>query len=83
MRTQRARESLQVFATAIEQLAYRAYPTLPEEHIRRESGRAFADGVEDPDIQIQLLLGGGKTKRGPQTGARTTGSIPSCQIPQD
>jgi hypothetical protein len=34
---------------------------LPEEHIRREAGKAFADGVKDPDIKIQLLLGGEKT----------------------
>jgi hypothetical protein len=54
-------ESLQEFATAIEQLAHRAYPTLPEDHIRREAGKAFADGVEDPNIKIQLLLGGEKT----------------------
>jgi hypothetical protein len=60
-RTQRARESLQEFATAIKQLAHRTYPTLPDEHIRREAGKAFTDGVEDPDIKIQLLLGGEKT----------------------
>jgi peptide subunit release factor 1 (eRF1) len=60
-RTQRAGESLQEFAAAIEQLAHRAYLTLPEERIRREAGKAFADGVKDPDIKIQLLLGGEKT----------------------
>jgi hypothetical protein len=37
-------------ATAIEQLAHRAYPALPEDHVRKEAGRAFTDGVEDPDI---------------------------------
>jgi hypothetical protein len=46
---------------AIEQLAHRAYPTLPKDHIKREAGKAFAVGVEDPDIKIQLLLGGKKT----------------------
>jgi hypothetical protein len=61
MGTQKAGESLQEFATAIEHLAHRAYPTLPEEHIRREAGKTFADGVQDPDIKIQLLLGGEKT----------------------
>jgi hypothetical protein len=60
-RTQKARESLQDFATAIEQLACRAYPTLPEDYIRREAGRAFAYGLKDPDIKIQLLLGGERT----------------------
>jgi hypothetical protein len=60
-RTQRSGESLQEFATAIKQLALRVYPTLPEEHIRQEAGKVFADGVEDPDIKIQLLLGGKKT----------------------
>jgi hypothetical protein len=58
--TQKAGASLQDFATAIEQLAHRAYPTLPEDHIRRETGRAFAYGVKDSDIKIQLLLGGEK-----------------------
>jgi cob(I)alamin adenosyltransferase len=45
-RNQKAGESLQDFATAIEQLAHRAYPTLPEDHIRREAGRAFAYWVK-------------------------------------
>jgi hypothetical protein len=60
-RTHTAGASLQKFATFIEQLAHRAYPTLPKEHIRRQSGKEFADGVEDPDIKIQLLLRGEKT----------------------
>jgi hypothetical protein len=59
--TQKPGESLQESATAIEQLAHRAYPALPEDHVRKEAGRAFTDGVEDPDIKIQLLLGGEKT----------------------
>jgi hypothetical protein len=46
---------------AIKQCAHHAYPTLPEDHIRREAGKAFADRVEDPTINIQLLLGGEKT----------------------
>jgi hypothetical protein len=33
---------------AIEQLAHRTYLTLPEDHIRREAGKAFADRLEDP-----------------------------------
>jgi hypothetical protein len=59
--TQRAGESLQDFATAVEQLAHRAYPTLPEDHIRREAGKAFTDGVEDHEIKVALLIGGKKT----------------------
>jgi hypothetical protein len=58
-RTQEAGESLQDLATAIEQLAHRTYPTLPEEHVWREAGRAY--GVADPDIKFQLLLGAEKT----------------------
>jgi hypothetical protein len=54
-------ESLQEFATTVKQLACCAYPALPEDHVRREVGKAFADGVEDPNIKIQLLLGGEKT----------------------
>jgi hypothetical protein len=60
-RTQRAGESQQDFATAIEQLAHRAYPTLPEDHIMREAGKAFADRVEDHEIKVALLIGGEKT----------------------
>jgi hypothetical protein len=45
----------------IEQLAHRAYPTLSEKNIRRKASQAFADGAEDPDIKLQLLLGGEKT----------------------
>jgi hypothetical protein len=60
-RTRKARKSLQEVATAIEQLAHHGYPTLPEDHIRREAGKAFMDTVEDPDIKMPLLIGGQKT----------------------
>jgi hypothetical protein len=60
-RTQMVGESLQDFAMAIEELVHRAYPALPEDHIRTEAGNAFADGVKDPFIKMQLLLGGEKT----------------------
>jgi hypothetical protein len=43
---------MQDFAKAIELLAHRAYPTLPEDHIGREAGKAFAYGVQDTDIKI-------------------------------
>jgi hypothetical protein len=83
-RTQRARESLQDFATAIEQLAHRAYSTLLKDHIWREAGKAFAYRVEDPNIKIQVLLGGEKTvNRGPQAGTRITGHTRSSQAPQN
>jgi hypothetical protein len=52
---------LQEFARAVEQLDHSAYPALPEDHIRREAGKAFADGVEDHAIPIQLLLEREKT----------------------
>jgi hypothetical protein len=48
-RTQRARDSLQDSAVAVEQLAHRAYPTLHEDHI------CVCIGVEDPNIKIQVL----------------------------
>jgi hypothetical protein len=38
-----------------------ALTTLPEDHIRTEAGKAFVDGIEDPDIKIRLLQGGEKT----------------------
>jgi hypothetical protein len=47
MRTQKVGESLQDFATVIEQLNHLAYNTFPEDHIRREAGKAFVDRVED------------------------------------
>jgi hypothetical protein len=40
--------SLQEFTTTVEQLGHRDYPALPEGSVRREAGKAFADGVEDP-----------------------------------
>jgi hypothetical protein len=40
---------LQIFAT---QLAHCTHPALPEDHIRRKAGEAFADRVEDPTIKI-------------------------------
>jgi hypothetical protein len=48
-RTQMAGESLQAFATALEVLEHRTYPTLPENHIGREAGKTFAYRVHDPD----------------------------------
>jgi hypothetical protein len=33
-------------------------PRIPEDNIRREAGKAFADGLGDTVIKIQLLLGG-------------------------
>jgi hypothetical protein len=40
-------KSWQEFATTIKQLAYHACSALPEDHIRRDAGKAFADRVED------------------------------------
>jgi hypothetical protein len=48
MRTQRIGESVQEFATAVEQLAHRSCPALPKDHVMREAGKVFIDGVEDP-----------------------------------
>jgi hypothetical protein len=50
-RTQKAGESLQDFVTAIELLAHRAYPTLPEDHIGRVTGKGFTYGAQDPYIK--------------------------------
>jgi hypothetical protein len=51
-RAQGVSESLQDFATTVEQLAHSAYTALPKDNVRREAGRAFADRVEDPDTNI-------------------------------
>jgi hypothetical protein len=61
VRKHKAGESLQDFATAIQQLALRAYPASPEEHIRRKAGKVFVEGIQDYEIKIRLLLGGEKT----------------------
>jgi hypothetical protein len=45
-KTQKVGETSQEFAMAIEHLAHGAYPTLPQDHIRKEAGKAVADGVE-------------------------------------
>jgi hypothetical protein len=52
---------LQEFTTAFQQVAHPTYPALPKDNIRRWVGSAFADGIEDPVIKIQLLLGGEET----------------------
>jgi hypothetical protein len=54
-RTQSIGESLQEFYTTVKHLAHRAYPVLPEDHVRREGGKAFTNGVEATDTKIQLL----------------------------
>lgn len=59
--TQNIRISSQEFATAIEWLAHHAYPAQSKGHIRKDPGKAFTDGIEDPAIRIQLLQGGVKT----------------------
>jgi hypothetical protein len=76
-RTQGIGESLHEIATAVEQLANSAYSALTEGHIRREAGKAFADGVEDPAIKIQLLLGGENGERGSEADPRAAGHAPS------
>jgi hypothetical protein len=53
-RTQNVGESSQIFATVVQKLAHRPYPAIPENHIRTEAGKAFADGVEESTIKIQL-----------------------------
>jgi hypothetical protein len=55
-RTQKAGKCLQDFAIAYPM----CLPHSTEDHIGRESGKSFAYGVQDPDIKIQLLLGGEK-----------------------
>jgi hypothetical protein len=45
-------------------LAHRASPALPEDHVRREAGRALADGLEDTGIKLKLFLGGDKMVNG-------------------
>jgi hypothetical protein len=79
MRTQKVGESLQDFAVAVEQLGHGPDPTLPENHMRMEAGKAFVDGVADPDIKIRLLLGGEKTLTEALRHSITTRITPSSQ----
>jgi hypothetical protein len=51
-RTQGVGESLQEFTTPIDQLAHCAYSALPEGHIKREAGKAFANWLADSVIKI-------------------------------
>jgi hypothetical protein len=76
-------ESFQEFATAIEHLAYRTYPTLPEHHIRRKAGKALADGVGDSRHKNPAAARREDSKRGPQAGIRITGHTCGSQVPQN
>jgi hypothetical protein len=61
-----------------------AYPTLPEDYIRREIGKAFTDWVEDPSLKIQLLLRGEKVvNKALLAGPRTAGRALSHQALQN
>jgi hypothetical protein len=53
-RTQSAGESLQKFATAVEQLTYRAYLVISENLIRSKQAWNSSTVVGDPDIKIHL-----------------------------
>jgi hypothetical protein len=55
--TQIIGESLQEFATSIEQVTACAFPS-QDYHIHRGSGTAFVGGITDQGIKQQLLLGG-------------------------
>jgi hypothetical protein len=82
-RTQRAGESVQEFAMAIEQLVHRAYPTLPEDHIKRgRQGirrRGRRPGYQNAAVTRRREDG----KRGPQTGSRIKGRSPNRQATQN
>jgi hypothetical protein len=61
VRTQKAEESLHDFATAIQHLSRRAYRVSSEEHLKREAGNIFVEGIQDYEIKIRLILGGEMT----------------------
>jgi hypothetical protein len=65
-RTQKAGESLQDFASALEFLEHRANPTLPEDHLGREAGKTFAYRVQDNDKNSTAARGRKECKRGPR-----------------
>jgi hypothetical protein len=78
-RTQGVGELLQEFSTAVERLAHHAYSALCKDHIRRETGKVFADGLGDPAINVQLLLGGEKTVNKTQASPQAAGCASSSQ----
>jgi hypothetical protein len=41
----------------MKKLTHRTYLALPEDDVRREAGRPFGDGVGDPSIKVELVLG--------------------------
>jgi hypothetical protein len=51
-------ETLQEFATAVEQLAYQALIGLPTDHIQTEAAHAFIGGIRDREEKQRLLLDG-------------------------
>jgi hypothetical protein len=60
-------------------LAHRTYPALPENHVRREAGRALTNSVGDPDIKMQLLLGGEKMVNGSNQKMQSNGTTQSAR----
>jgi hypothetical protein len=60
-RTQLVGEFLQEFVIAIEHLTHCALPAVPKDHVRREGGEVFVDGITGGSIKRQLLLGGERT----------------------
>jgi hypothetical protein len=63
-RAQKAGDTLQDFATAIEELAHRSNTTLFEDHIWREAGKAYSYWLRVSAVKIHLLLGGVKAVSG-------------------
>jgi hypothetical protein len=60
-RVQTSGETLQEFATAIEQLAHWALVGLPIGYIQTKAAHAFIDGVRDRVVKQHLLMGGDRT----------------------
>jgi len=57
-RVQKSGETLQEFAAAVEQLAYRALVGLPVAFIQTEATHSFIDGIRDREVKQHLLMGG-------------------------
>jgi hypothetical protein len=54
---QRVGESLQELATAVDQLAHRASPGVPDDQVRRKADKAFGNGTGDRSVKRKLFLG--------------------------
>jgi hypothetical protein len=82
-------EPLKAFATAIEHLSQSALPVLHLDHVCREAGEVFFDGIREQSMKRKLLMEGERTvncqrdsQKDPRDGGRKASSRVSRQSPK-